>query len=172
MKIHHRREPNPELYFKLMAILDYCYAPTRAIKRGMNDSALMRVLGTSRRNIRTMRNECPDWPWWPTVMREAIADILPHLPKWQRRLVNKKLRELPEDYVQHIEYATEARDWLIAQLKDGPAIVSELLSTANRGDISVIRIKRAAQALGVLKTREGRRKDHISVWSLPTSEDD
>lgn len=171
MKIQHSREVNPELFFKLLAILDYCYAPTRAIKRGTNDAALMRVLGVSRRQLRSMRNECPEWPWWPSVMRDAVSDILPHLPKWQRRVANKKLRGLPEEMVHVMEAATEARDWLIEQLKDGPALSSELLSTANRGDISVHRIKRAAQALGVLKTRAGRRKDHVSLWSLPSAVD-
>jgi hypothetical protein len=172
MKYNYTREANPDLFYKLLSILDYCYAPTKASIRGMNDAAVRRALGISRRTLDKMRNECPQWPWWPSVMRDAVSDILPSLPQWKRRVINKKLRELPEDYIMQIEQATEARDWLIDQLKDGPAVSSELLSTANRGNISVDRIKRAAKALGVVKGRSGKGKDHVAVWSLPTHEDE
>jgi hypothetical protein len=171
MRYHPTREANPELFRKLLAILDSCYQPTKATVRGMNDRAIMRALGVSRSTLNKMRNEPPEWPWWPSVMRDAISDILPHLPQWKRRLINTKVRELPEDYILQIDQATEARDWLIEQLKDGPAVSSELLTTANRGNISVKRIKHAARALGIVKGRSGKGKDHVAIWSLPTVDD-
>lgn len=159
---------NEDLFFRLLAILDYCYSPTRAVKRGFNDTAIVRALGISRRTLDKMRNEGDQWPWWPSVMRDAISWVLPSLPKFKRRNVAKMLRRLPEEYAEQIEFANEARDYVLDHLANGPALSSELLSTANRGNISEARIKRAARQLGVIKKREGKAgKDHMSVWSLP-----
>lgn len=172
MKINYGPKPNPELFKKLLAILDYCYQPTKAVKIGMNDSALARALGVSRPTIYRMRQSPPDWMWWPAVLREAIAHILPYLPVYKRRNVAKMMRNMPEEVYEQVMKACEARDYVIEMLKDGPALSSELLATANRGNISEARIKKAARQLGVIKEREGKvGKNHGSVWSLPTMDD-
>lgn len=172
MKINYGPKANPELFKKLLAVLDYCYQPTRATKRGMNDSAIARALDVNRQTILRMREKPPEWVWWPKVMLQAIAHILPYLPVYKRRNVAKMLRVLPEDEFEQVMFGCEARDYIIEQLKDGPALSSELLKTANRGNISEVRIKQAAKQLGVIKQREGKvGKNHASVWSLPSIED-
>lgn len=162
--------PQPELFKRLLAILDFCYQPTKASQRGMNDTAIARALGVTRQTIVRMRDEPPEWPWWPVVLQAAISHVLPLIRRDKRRVVAKMLRELPEEMAEQIEQACEARDYLIDMLAQGPALSSELLKTANRGNISEARIKRAAKQMGIIKTREGKGKEHQSLWELPRLE--
>jgi len=171
MKIIHPPEASPALFSKLLAIVDYCYAPTKARKRGFNDAGVARALGISRPTLEKFRNQGDDWPWWPAVMTAAIQHVLPYLPRYKRRLVAKMMRNLPEEIVHQIEFTTEARDYVLDMLATGPALSSEILSTANRGNISEARIKRAAKQLGVIKQREGKGKHHRSTWCLPRHDD-
>lgn len=171
MKLIHPPEPNEDLFYRLLAILDYCYTPTKAIKRGFNDTAIARALDINRATVMKMREAVPKWGWWPTVIKDAITYVLPYIPRYKRRHVASMMRGLPEEIVEQIESACAAKDYLIDQLKEGPALSSELLSTANRGDLSEARIKKAAKALGIVKIREGKGKNHAATWSLPRFDD-
>lgn len=162
-----------ELLTELLRILDYCYVPRKLKKRAFNDTAVARALSINRRTLQQLRAKPPlkKW-WWTSVIRDAIIQVLPTLPKWKRRNIAKMMRALPDETVEQIENACAARDYVIDMLKDGPAVGTELLLAANRGNLSEYRIKKAAKLLGVIKSREGKGKDHLTVWSLPHWDDE
>lgn len=172
-----RHKINPPLYdynlIKLQVrIIEMAFSPTRGNGARKNDAVIARYLGISTKTWDKVASGFDEWPWWPTVLREVIELVIPHTKGLQVRTeMNKLLRQLPPQHQAAIEKASAARDWLIDQLKDGPALGSELLSTANRGMLTERTIRRAANSLGVIYKRKGKGKDHESTWSLPRDKD-
>lgn len=162
-------QPNEELYFELLRILDYCYAPTKASKRSYNEAAVARALGVTRKTLDRLRDRYDGWHGWTSVMRDAIIHVMPILPKFKVRHIRKWMRELPEEIIEQIELECEATDYLRDKLAGRPRGVEvwEIMSTAERGNISEIRIRRAAKKMGVKHKREGKGRFHLGYWVLP-----
>lgn len=164
MKVYQPPEADKSVLPTLLAAYETMFSPTRGAAQ-TNIAACARFLAISRSSYLNILKS--DWPWWPVVLRDAIAYLLPHLPTWKRQAISPFLRELPYDFVSPIEEAVDIRDWLIDQLKDGPVHAKKLLSPTNRGLYKPDRIKRAARAMGVIKIRKGKGKEHKVYWRLP-----
>jgi hypothetical protein len=76
--------------------------------------------------------------------------------------------EMLQPDVVHTEKRTkleEAMDWLREQLNDGPVLFKELDSEAKAAEIVPVTLRRAGEALGVVKQKQGGRGGW--TWSLP-----
>lgn len=136
-----------------------------------NKHAAARYLKLNIRTYMRMRNGEDDWPWWPYIMIEAIAQGLPRIEYWKRSPIHVILRQLPKEMIKPIERNLKAYDWLNEQLRDGPKAKKQIQHLANHSMIPWDKVIRAAAMLGVTKVRMSFGDKHRSFWQLPDYEE-
>lgn len=168
---------NPE---ETQALLDLLFVATKE-----NNAQCARLLGINRKTWQKWNVEPPTAWYWPLVIRAAIKHTLSSMVahrrgttmKWKRYIL-ETLSRIPQSKDFEEEIANMAYDIRGAQqhLRDLLArrgmFWSNIQTTANSGGYSKATLRKAAKALGVIKTQEGYGEDKDSFWRLPNEDED
>lgn len=162
------------------ALIELLYYVTKE-----NGAYCCRLLGISRPTWRKWVKETPTEWYWPIVLRQAIKLTLSSMIA-QRRATSKKfqndvlhqLAKIPNSKEFEDEIANMAYDIRGAQSHLRELLIkkgrwwSEISSAAHAGGYSKATLRKAAKALGVVKTIEGYGEDKDSFWRLPNEDDE
>lgn len=162
------------------ALIELLYYATKE-----NGAHCCRLLDISRPTWRKWVKETPTAWYWPMVLRAAIKHTLSSIIA-QRRATSKKfqndvlhqLAKIPhhkefEDEIANMAYEiTGAQAHLRELLMMKGRWWSEIQTAAHAGGYSKATLRKAAKALGVVKTQEGYGENKDSFWRLPNEDDE
>lgn len=150
-----------------------------------NSSYCCRLLNISRPTWKKWITETPTEWYWPIVLRVAIkhtiASTIAH-----RRASSMIFQNRVRNALSAIPHSREFEDEisnLAFEIRGAQAHLRDLLTprgrwwsdikkTANLGGYTKGSIRKAAKALGVIKTQEGYGEDKDSYWRLPNEDED
>lgn len=148
-----------------------------------NSAACARVLGISRITWKKWEKEPPTWPHWPVVIRFVIKSYLPALAarrgltrQHQQRIVAqlaliKGGAELGDEIGTLAYELSGAEAHLRKLLRDKGMFWHQIRGPKYCGGYSSNTLRKAARALGIVKTQEGYGEDKRSYWRLPDQDD-
>jgi hypothetical protein len=149
-----------------------------------NSAACARALGISRVTWKRWEKDPPQWPFWNLVIRHVIKSYLPALAsrrgisRQHHQRIIKQLAELRDadslgEEIGNLAYEAAGAETHLRRLLSRKGMYwHEIRAVANAGGFTSKSLRKAARAIGVVKTQEGYGDRKRSYWRLPDHDDD